>query len=173
MSHTHASVLVHCVFSTKGRLPLIQEPQALWRYLAVLAQDRKIHLFAAGGTANHVHLLIRSACPLPGNRVAGVEGAQLAVDTRARSSVCLAGRIWRVQREPGAAPDGDRLHWRAGRAPSKVDLRAGVYDAAQEGRTRLRSSVCFRIARQEPLAGARASSLRYPALRLRLRAGLH
>lgn len=58
MSHTHASVLVHCVFSTKGRLPLIRQPEALWRYLAVLAQDRKVRLFAAGGTANHVHLLI-------------------------------------------------------------------------------------------------------------------
>jgi putative transposase len=58
MSHTHASVLVHCVFSTKSRLPLIKEPEALWRYLAVLAQDRQIRLFAAGGTANHVHLLI-------------------------------------------------------------------------------------------------------------------
>ena len=58
MSHTHASVLVHCVFSTKSRLPLIKEPELLWRYLAALAKDRKIHLFAAGGTANHVHLLM-------------------------------------------------------------------------------------------------------------------
>ena len=58
MSHTHASVLVHCVFSTKLRAPLIPEPEALWRYLAVLARDRKILLFAAGGTANHVHLLL-------------------------------------------------------------------------------------------------------------------
>ena len=58
MSHTHAAVLVHCVFSTKERAPLIREPEVLWRYLAVLARDRKILLFAAGGTANHVHLLI-------------------------------------------------------------------------------------------------------------------
>jgi REP element-mobilizing transposase RayT len=58
MSHTHASILVHCVFSTKQRANMIQDPEALWRYLAVVAQDNKITLLAAGGTANHTHLLL-------------------------------------------------------------------------------------------------------------------
>ena len=49
---------MHCVFSTKQRANLISDPSALWRYLAVLALDRKINLFAAGGTSNHVHLLL-------------------------------------------------------------------------------------------------------------------
>jgi hypothetical protein len=44
MSHTHASVLVHCVFSTKQRANLIDDPEALWRYLAVVAEDNKITL---------------------------------------------------------------------------------------------------------------------------------
>ena len=58
MSHTHASVLVHCVFSTKNRANTIPDCDALWRYLAVLAKDNKVTLFAAGGTRNHVHLLM-------------------------------------------------------------------------------------------------------------------
>jgi putative transposase len=58
MSHTHASVLVHCVFSTKNRANIIPDCEALWRYLAVLAKDNKITLLAAGGTKNHVHLLM-------------------------------------------------------------------------------------------------------------------
>ena len=58
MSHTHASVLVHCVFSTKNRANLIPDCDAMWRYLAVLAKDNKVTLLAAGGTANHVHLLL-------------------------------------------------------------------------------------------------------------------
>jgi len=58
MSHTHASVLVHCVFSTKNRANIIPDCEALWRYLAVLAKDNKVTLFAAGGTNNHVHLLM-------------------------------------------------------------------------------------------------------------------
>jgi hypothetical protein len=36
MSHTHASVLVHCVFSTKNRADITPDCEALWRYLAVL-----------------------------------------------------------------------------------------------------------------------------------------
>jgi REP element-mobilizing transposase RayT len=58
MSHTHASVLVHCVFSTKNRANLIPDCDAMWRYIATLAKDNKVTLFAAGGTANHVHLLL-------------------------------------------------------------------------------------------------------------------
>ena len=65
MSHTHASVLVHCVFSTKQRANLIHDPQALWRYLTVVARDRKLTMLAAGGTANHVHLLMAIPPVLP------------------------------------------------------------------------------------------------------------
>ena len=65
MSHTHASVLVHCVFSTKQRASLIHDPEALWRYLAVVAEDNKITLLAAGGTTNHIHLLLAVPPVLP------------------------------------------------------------------------------------------------------------
>ena len=58
MSHTYSSVLVHCVFSTKNRANIIPDCQSLWRYLAVLAKDNKVPLLAAGGTKNHVHLLL-------------------------------------------------------------------------------------------------------------------
>ena len=59
MSHTHASVLVHCVFSTKQRINMIPDPEALWRYLSVVAKDNHVTMLAAGGTANHAHLLLR------------------------------------------------------------------------------------------------------------------
>jgi len=58
MSHTYAHNLVHCVFSTKERLNLIRHPNELWRYVAALAHEKNIHVIAAGGTANHLHLLI-------------------------------------------------------------------------------------------------------------------
>jgi len=58
MSHTHAAVLVHCVFSTKQRIDTIPDPQSLWCYLATVAKDKRIMLLAAGGTKNHVHLLL-------------------------------------------------------------------------------------------------------------------
>ena len=58
MSHTYTHNLVHCVFSTKDRLDLIRNPQQLWRYVVGLACAKNIHVIAAGGTANHLHLLI-------------------------------------------------------------------------------------------------------------------
>jgi REP element-mobilizing transposase RayT len=58
MSHTHAWVLVHCVFSTKQRANLIADPNELCRYLPGVARAKNLVLLAAGGTANHIHLLI-------------------------------------------------------------------------------------------------------------------
>lgn len=58
MAHTHTCNLVHCVFSTKCRADLIADPQRLWQYIGGVARQKHILLLAAGGTANHLHLLI-------------------------------------------------------------------------------------------------------------------
>ncbi len=58
MAHTYHLNLIHCVFSTKGRLPLIQNPLQLWATLRAVARNSKINIRAIGGTANHVHLLL-------------------------------------------------------------------------------------------------------------------
>jgi len=58
MSHTYTHNLMHCVFSTKERRALIGDPEALWRYTVGLAYQKHVHVIAAGGTTNHVHLLI-------------------------------------------------------------------------------------------------------------------
>ena len=60
MSHTHASVLVHCVFSTKQRANLIPNPESLWRYLAVVARDKKITLLAAAERPTMFTCFLRS-----------------------------------------------------------------------------------------------------------------
>ena len=65
MSHTHASNLVHCVFSTKGRANLIEHPDSLCRYISGIAHAKHITLLAAGGTANHLHLLISLPPSMP------------------------------------------------------------------------------------------------------------
>ena len=58
MSHTFAHNLMHCVFSTKQRVALIRDPEALWRYAVGLAYQKDVHVVSAGGTNNHVHLLL-------------------------------------------------------------------------------------------------------------------
>ncbi len=65
MSHTHASNLVHCVFSTKDRANLIEHPDTLCRYITGIAKAKHITLLAAGGTANHLHLLVSLPPAMP------------------------------------------------------------------------------------------------------------
>jgi len=58
MSHTHAWVLTHCIWGTKGRLDLIPDVAEMCRYITGITRAKSITLLAAGGTANHVHLLL-------------------------------------------------------------------------------------------------------------------
>jgi REP element-mobilizing transposase RayT len=59
MAQTLVSLLVHVVFSTKHRQAFITpeiEPH-LYAYLGGIARQHQSRLLAAGGTANHIHLL--------------------------------------------------------------------------------------------------------------------
>ena len=58
MAHTYNLNYIHCVFSTKRRLPLIPEPDKVWSTVREIARRSKIKLLSVGGTSNHVHLLI-------------------------------------------------------------------------------------------------------------------
>lgn len=60
MSHTYASNLVHIVFSTKDRAHSITEEQLprLVAYLEAVARAEKVRLVTAGGTTNHLHMLV-------------------------------------------------------------------------------------------------------------------
>jgi len=58
MADTYLKVLLHCIFSTKNRLPQISDPEKLWSYLRGIARNRGVDALAIGGTANHVHLLL-------------------------------------------------------------------------------------------------------------------
>jgi putative transposase len=60
MAQTLVSLMVHVVFSTKNREPLIT-PEAgpeLFAYIGGILKNRGSRLLDAGGTADHVHLLI-------------------------------------------------------------------------------------------------------------------
>src|SRR5271169_4834983 len=57
MPHAFTSNLVHCIYSTKDRADSIPDPAELGRFLGGVAREKHIPLIA-GGTTNHVHLLI-------------------------------------------------------------------------------------------------------------------
>ncbi len=60
MAHTYASNFIHCIFSTKERRPSIPADRLpkLLGYFSGIAKGEGFSLLLAGGTANHVHLLI-------------------------------------------------------------------------------------------------------------------
>ncbi len=61
MPGTYSQILLHAVFSTKGRTALIKPAfQArLYDYLGGIVRAEKGTLHAIGGTPDHVHLLLR------------------------------------------------------------------------------------------------------------------
>jgi REP-associated tyrosine transposase len=60
MSHTYFSLLYHCVFSTKGRRPIIPTDlqERLWPYIAGIARSNQFKALAVGGTLDHGHVLL-------------------------------------------------------------------------------------------------------------------
>lgn len=60
MSHTFANVLVHVIFSTKNRAPMIRKPvqERLYEYLGGVARHEFGQALRIGGTENHVHGLL-------------------------------------------------------------------------------------------------------------------
>jgi len=60
MSHTHVNLLVHIVFSTQGRLPLISRDirSELFAYIGGLVKELKGKPIIINGTDDHIHLLI-------------------------------------------------------------------------------------------------------------------
>jgi putative transposase len=63
MGHSYSQNLIHCVYSTEGRLNLIAPglQPALWAFKGSIAKQKGIHLVSAGGTSNPPHILIALA----------------------------------------------------------------------------------------------------------------
>lgn len=59
MAHTHVCNLVHVVFSTKNRAPLIStgSETRLFSYLGGIARKNGFQTIAIGGMPDHVHIL--------------------------------------------------------------------------------------------------------------------
>jgi putative transposase len=60
MGQSLSNILIHVIFSTKNRLPLIHEgiDQRLYGYIRAICQDHECPLLQIGGIADHIHLLV-------------------------------------------------------------------------------------------------------------------
>jgi REP element-mobilizing transposase RayT len=58
--HTYVTELIHCVFSTKDRRNLItaEAQPDLWAFIGGIARKNGFKALIAGGTENHVHILL-------------------------------------------------------------------------------------------------------------------
>jgi putative transposase len=58
--HSFVSCLMHCVWGTKERRPLINPSlqDRLWPYLGGIARESKMKALAVGGVEDHVHVLL-------------------------------------------------------------------------------------------------------------------
>jgi putative transposase len=58
--HAFTSSLYHCVWSTKGRHPVLTSEiqNRLWAYLGGIARANKMVALAIGAVADHVHVLL-------------------------------------------------------------------------------------------------------------------
>jgi len=64
VAHKYPNLLIHIVFSTKERANLIPNEllTKLSKYFAGIGRNHGIPVLAAGGTSNHVHMLIVLPC---------------------------------------------------------------------------------------------------------------
>ena len=60
MRHTHVSIRVHCVFSTKERRASIPEAiqPRLWAFIGGIVRRVGMKAIAVGGTSDHLHVLL-------------------------------------------------------------------------------------------------------------------
>jgi putative transposase len=58
--HSFTSCLVHCVWSTKNREPLLTPDlrDRLWPYLGGIAKQNQMKTLAIGGASDHAHVLL-------------------------------------------------------------------------------------------------------------------
>jgi REP element-mobilizing transposase RayT len=122
-----AFVVVHLIFSTKGRRPVLSDPVCaeLYPYLATVIRNAGCECYRVGGIADHVHIAIRLS------RTVNV--AKLVAELKASSSK------WLKTKSPVLA----KFAWQRGYGAFSVgpaDLKALVqYIDAQETHHRKRS----------------------------------
>jgi REP element-mobilizing transposase RayT len=125
MAHKYPNVLVHCTFATKERREIIPRELLtnLDAYLGGIGRNIRVTVLEAGGTTNHVHLLI----VLPSNvtlakAIQTFKAKFVVLDWGAWGSVRMAGRVRRLRRQRVASGCCACVHC----APSRASFTAIV-----------------------------------------------
>ncbi len=67
MPHSYTSNVVHCVFATHGRQPLIKEEfeERVRAFIGGIARQNGMKALAVGGADDHLHVLLSLAGMMP------------------------------------------------------------------------------------------------------------
>lgn len=90
MAHTHSNILIHAIFSTKERRPLLNDElrPRMHAYLGGIVREIGGVAIRVNGTANHVHMLLR----VP----PAIAVADLVRDVKASSSKWAGKFAWQT-----------------------------------------------------------------------------
>ena len=92
MSQSLSDILIHVVFSTKERRPMIRPEieEELYRYISALCRDAKSPVIRIGGVADHLHILLSLART--------ISASDLIVSIKANSSrwIKTKGEFYRI-----------------------------------------------------------------------------
>jgi putative transposase len=138
VAQTCGNIVVHLIFSTKLRQPLIAPDirSDLFAYLGGIVRELRCTAMIINGTCDHVHMLIRIR---PSQSI-----AEIARIVKTNSSGWIrktghrefdvAGWIWCVQRERIECVGGDEIHCDAGGTSSEAIISGGVCGVLEENK---------------------------------------
>jgi len=103
MSHTSGNILLHFIFSTEGRRPLIKSAfrDDLFAYLGGIIREMNATAVIINGDVDHVHMLIRvrPAHAAGGNCARRKDEFVVMAARKASAGFCVANRLWSFQPE--------------------------------------------------------------------------
>ena len=135
MSHTASNLIVHLVFSTKARQPLITSKirNDVFAYLGGIVREMEGAALIVNGTADHVHMLVRVR---PVQEIAEVVRVVKANSSRWARKVedgfHLAERLWRFQRERIECAECFPVHRKSRGASQDTDLPGRICGVLEE-----------------------------------------
>jgi REP element-mobilizing transposase RayT len=136
MSHTSGNILLHVIFSTQGRRPLIKPEfgNDLFAYLGGIVREMRGTALIVNGEPDHVHMLIRVRPAHSASEVVRVVKANSSRWVREKHS---AGFAWQtglrgVQCQRVERAGGYEVHRWATRASSEAIVPGGVHHVFEE-----------------------------------------
>src|SRR5271157_3945889 len=137
MANTFCSLNIHCIFSTKERVPMLNPElrERLWPFLGGIAKQNGIKPRCIGGVADHVHLLLSLPTTVPiAKAIQFNKGWIIGLDSSDFSTsgqLQLATRLWRFQCERLPVARNHSLHPKSGRTPSDPNFSTGIRSVSE------------------------------------------